>query len=77
MTTASTSLHGQIEKWFGGAQRTSIRISRGATNQKRSVTVSRIDSPYAIIFFRHGDGSWQVYPQRGGRPAFLAIERAA
>lgn len=77
MTTASTSLHSQIEKWFGAVHPTSIRIARGTSHHKRNVTVSSIDSAYAIVLFRHGDGSWQVYPQRVDRPAFLSVDCAA
>jgi hypothetical protein len=76
------SLRKQIEKWFGLAQPTSIHISRvpgtmGATTGYKCVSVSRISRPYVIVFFRHGDGSWRVYPPPMARPTLNATSRFA
>jgi hypothetical protein len=30
--------------------------------------VTQKDRPFAIIFFRHEDGSWQVFPPPARRP---------
>lgn len=78
MTSASKSLHRQIEKWFGANHSASIRITRPATaNNSRCITVSRPDNAYAIVFFRHGDGSWQVYPPMRHCLTFSGTEFAA
>lgn len=78
MTCASASLHYQIEKWFGAVSPASVRIARGVGGpNSRCITVSHPDKPYAIAFFRHGDGSWQVYPPRRAWPTFSTLALAA
>lgn len=78
MTSASKSLHRQIEKWFGADHSAAIRISRtAAASNSRCITVSRPDNAYTIVFFRHGDGSWQVYPPTRHNPTFAGTEFAA
>jgi hypothetical protein len=76
------SLRGQIEKWFGSAQPISIHISRAqgqlhAMSGCKCVSVSQTSGPYAIVFFRHGDKSWRVYPPTATRPTLNAVSRAA
>jgi hypothetical protein len=63
------SLRRQIEKWFGPAQQASIRISRAACTPRYAyVSVSHPSSPHVIVFFRHNDGSWRVYPPTAAQP---------
>jgi hypothetical protein len=78
MTSAFSSLHAQIEKWFGAVQSASVRIDRSAASSKQKcITVSHTVSPYTIVFFQHSDGSWQVYPPRREYPMFSTGEKAA
>ncbi|MDW9247733.1 hypothetical protein C7S13_4746 [Burkholderia cepacia] len=48
------------------------RFSYGRNGNKRCVCVeSRRDAdPVALYFFRHGDGSWCVFPPMSDRQAF-------
>ncbi|MEX3934851.1 conserved hypothetical protein [Paraburkholderia piptadeniae] len=76
------SLRAQIEKWFGSAQPLSIRVSRALGDLRmmsgcKCVSVSQTSGPYAIVFFRHGDKSWRVYPPTATRPTLNAVSRVA
>jgi hypothetical protein len=76
------SLRKQIEKWFGPAQRVSIRISRAARSltggpRYAYVGVSHPSSPHVIFFFRHRDGSWRVYPPSAAQPVTTMSSRVA
>ena len=75
------SLRMQIEKWFGCARWTSIHISRASRTfasgaRYGCVTVSQRLSPHVIVFFRHNDGSWQVYPP-SVRQATLSVSHVS
>jgi hypothetical protein len=66
---ATSSLRMQIEKWFGSVSRQALRITRispSSGGRGRCVIVEAIrpNDPQTILFFRHGDGSWCVYPPR-------------
>lgn len=76
------SLRRQVEKWFGSAQAISIHVSRvpgtiGPVSGYRCVRVSQPSRALEIVFFRHGDKSWRVYPPPIARPTFNTLARAA
>lgn len=76
------SLRLQIEKWFGPAQWASLQIARAGRTLPGGtrcgcVSVSQPASARVIVFFRHDDGSWRVYPPSATRPAFGALLRVA
>ncbi|SIT35048.1 conserved hypothetical protein [Paraburkholderia ribeironis] len=76
------SLRRQVEKWFGSAQPISIRVLRvpgnmGAMSGYKCVCVSQPSGPCVIVFFRHGDKSWRVYPPPTARPTLNALARVA
>ena len=76
------SLRAQIEKWFGVDREASIHISRAAWMltggpNYRCVRVSRPSSPHAIVFFRHRDGYWRVYPPPVSQPTLNLFSRVA
>jgi len=82
MNAARKSLSMQIHKWFGNAYPRTIHITRTSlTNggRVRCVTVraTQLDNSLAIAFFRHGDGSWQVYPPQAAHQRMSAYRRAA
>jgi ribosomal protein S27E len=78
MTSTLASLLSHIKRWFGGAELTSLRVTRGARGQKiRSITVSCIGCPYEVVVFRHSLESWQVYPPNCERLTSAAVECTA
>ena len=72
--TRETSLRCLVEKWLGRDSATRARVtrfSRSRTNRWRYVCVEamRPAGGLSIIFFRHEDGSWCVFPPEIKRPA--------
>ena len=71
MSGECKSLRVFIEDWFGSGELFTItRPDRAKTLPCRAVKVevARSSGPLAIVFFRHSDGSWCVYPPRIVRP---------
>jgi hypothetical protein len=65
------SLRTLVDKWIGA--RCDIRItqfSHGRDEQHRFVRIEGAsdESPIALIFFRHDDGGWCVFPPAPRRP---------
>lgn len=73
MYRRQSSLRLTIGKWFAATPTTPIRIKRlrrERSDRRRyvAVEVSRGAGGAAIWFFRHRDGSWQVFPPDIERP---------
>jgi hypothetical protein len=65
--TRERSLRMSVEKWFGAARPSSVRVfdfGRVAPCGTRYVRVGvvRPHGSLMIVFFRHPDASWNVYP---------------
>jgi hypothetical protein len=78
MNTHERSLRVQVEKWLGAdpASRTRVtRFSRTRLNQWRCVRVEvvRASGLLSLVFFRHDDGSWCVFPPACRRQAMNAL----
>jgi hypothetical protein len=73
MTTANRSLHAQVEKWLpsGATQTPRVRgFGRSRAHGFRFVCVEAADAMHhTLIFFRHGDGGWRVFPPAPECPA--------
>ncbi|MFM0326896.1 hypothetical protein [Caballeronia glebae] len=74
MNSRERSLRVLVEKWLGGEGAKSARVtrfSRSARKQWRYVCVEteRPSGTFAVVFFRHDDGSWCVFPPQKPRPA--------
>ncbi|PMS21526.1 hypothetical protein C0Z16_33710 [Paraburkholderia rhynchosiae] len=72
MSLSGSSLRAVIEKWIGRTD--SVRVtqfSHGRDEQHRFVRVEGASGAalVALIFFRHNDGSWCVFPPERKRPA--------
>jgi hypothetical protein len=82
MNAGEKSLRVMVEKWFSPTPATTVRVTefgRISSTQRRYV---RAEAPrptglFVIFFFRHDDGSWNVYPPRTDRPAMRAYWLAA
>jgi hypothetical protein len=65
--SAEKSLHSLVEKWLAPISWASIRVtgfSRTRPNGSRYVCVEarRPEGSIALLFFRHEDGTWRVFP---------------
>jgi hypothetical protein len=61
MRSQTTSLRFLVNDWFGKGE--TFRVTRPVRSRQRpwrAVRVEVLNSPaaFAIVFFRHGDGSW-------------------
>jgi hypothetical protein len=73
MHRAENSLRSLIEKWLAPTPATPVRVtrfSRTRSDQRHYVCVESVreSGPLAIFFFRHGDGTWRVFPPEANRP---------
>ena len=71
-----------VVKWFGPAAVVTARVlafSRTSSDRRRYVRIGavRSDGYLAIVFFRHDDGSWNVFPANASTPAMRAYPLAA
>jgi hypothetical protein len=74
MHTDQKSLHWAVDKWLAPTPATParvVRLCRIAATGARYVCIEalRPTGVLAIIFFRHDDGSWNVFPPQAKRPA--------
>ena len=71
------SLQQSIDKWFSPSQRDQIRVTRfrqRALGGQSGVIVRLMGAPDPIelLFFRHGDGTWCLFPANVARPTMSA-----
>lgn len=82
MNASEKSLRFVVEKWFAPSPAMPVRVTefrRITSNQRRYVRIEAIRpaGPLVIFFFRHDDGSWNVFPQIAEMPAMRACQLAA
>jgi hypothetical protein len=70
MNRRTDSLHVIVDKWLGAAAAMSARVVRERAGERRCVRieVARASDVLSMRFFRHGDGSWMVFPPERRRP---------
>jgi hypothetical protein len=70
MSTCQMSLRNLVEKWVGAAQVRVIEFCHARREPWRYVRIEAqlLPQPVALIFFRHDDGSWCVFPPPQKRP---------
>jgi hypothetical protein len=71
MSGQHNSLRALVGDWFGGGGH--FRVTWPGRTTKMpwravQVEVARSSGTFAIVFFRHDDGSWCVYPPPVVRP---------
>ena len=70
MGTGAMSLRGLMQKWLGPEGATAARITRKRDAARHrgyvQVEVKRASGMLSLIFFRHADGSWCVFPPCDG-----------
>jgi hypothetical protein len=80
MNGRERSLHVLVEKWLGHEGAKSARVTRfshSARKRWRYVCVETLRSAgaFSIVFFRHDDGSWCVFPPSSQRPTMGIAHR--
>ena len=82
MYAAEKSIHWIVDKWLAPTPSMPARVTRICrTGLRRGcmvcVETSRPGGVLSIAFFRHDDGSWNVFPPVAERPAMNGYRRAA
>ncbi len=81
MDTGEMSLRMLVGKWFGTDAAAAVRVmgfGRTRLDGRRYVSVGtwRQEGYLTIVFFRHDDGSWKVFPpSRAHMPAMSRAYR--
>jgi hypothetical protein len=81
MHTDEKPLRALVDKWLGPGAATTVRVmefSRTPSDRRRYVRVGafRRETGFSIVFFRHDDGSWNVFPARTNVPAMHGCQLA-
>lgn len=81
MGTSGKTLHWAVDKWLAPTAAMPARVvglGREATRRRRCVRVEAVrpGGLLSILFFRHDDGSWNVFPPMEPRPA-MSVARMA
>ncbi|OXI33525.1 hypothetical protein CFB84_37975 [Burkholderia aenigmatica] len=83
MSGHTTPLRGLIDKWMVSTPASPIRLTRPRLNFEKATPLRcvraetlRETGVLAIVFFRHGDGSWNVFPPMLERPTMKALPAA-
>lgn len=71
MKTDKMSLRGLLAKWVGFDADTPARVTRVRPPRQCTacvqVDVARASGDLSLLFFRHADGSWSVFPPSAAR----------
>jgi hypothetical protein len=81
MNTYQHSLRDLVEKWLSPTSTTPVRVTRFSRTRDGNrryvcVEVARPACSVTIVFFRHDDGSWRVFPPRRENPAMTYPQAA-
>jgi hypothetical protein len=82
MGSGKMCLRSLVAKWFGHSAVVAVRVmefGRTPSDRRRYVRIGviRPDEGLTIVFFRHDDGSWNVFPAKASTPAMRAYPLAA
>ena len=82
MDSGEKCLRTLVDKWFGPSAVVTIRVmefSRTRTDRRRYVRIGAVcaHKDVTIVFFRHDDGSWNVFPAKTNSPVMRAYPLAA
>ncbi|TDG06582.1 hypothetical protein E1N52_19840 [Paraburkholderia guartelaensis] len=80
MSTTGMTLRWAVEKWLAPTTATPAHVVRvrrtGRHRRCVCIEAARASGLLSIFFFRHDDGSWNVYPPARARPA-MSVWRTA
>jgi hypothetical protein len=74
MNTTGKTLHWVVDKWLAPTPAAPARVTRyprarGGGHRCVRVETARPGGGLSIVFFRHDDGSWNVFPPAAARLA--------
>ncbi|MFC0401467.1 hypothetical protein [Paraburkholderia rhizosphaerae] len=74
MNATGKTLHWAVDKWLAPTPARPARVTRFARGDGQGRRCVRVEAEQpgglmAIFFFRHRDGSWNVFPPAVERPA--------
>jgi hypothetical protein len=72
VSVSGRSLRTLVDKWIGATNDVRVtQFNHRRDEQFRFVCVECVsnEAPIALIFFRHDDGNWCVFPPERRRPA--------
>jgi hypothetical protein len=80
--TALNSLHRAVDKWLAPTAAHPARVVRMGRSRLTGLHFVCIEAwhakgPLALVFFKHDDGSWNVFPPQVRRPSMSAQRLAA
>jgi hypothetical protein len=81
MHTDEKPLRALVDKWLGPGAAMTVRVmefSRTPLDRTRYVRVGALaqEGSFSIVFFRHDDGSWNVFPPKTNVPTMCACRLA-
>ncbi|MCI0148821.1 hypothetical protein KNO81_23350 [Paraburkholderia sediminicola] len=82
MAAVERSLRRVVESWLGTQNTRHIRVTRfsdarGKRCRYARVEIDRDKGSLVMLFFRHDDGSWCVFPPPPHRPVLGAVDNHA
>jgi hypothetical protein len=78
MSAEKISLRALVDKWLAPTVSKPARVLRtGRMSSSRAryvcIEAHATSGPRALFLFRHGDGSWCVFPPTDARPAMCCV----
>ncbi|WP_250475331.1 hypothetical protein [Caballeronia sp. GAFFF1] len=81
MKVATNSLHSAVDKWLAPTVTHPARVAqlcrRHTGTRYVRIETWHHDTLISIIFFRHEDGTWNVFPPQANRPSMSPVGLAA
>jgi hypothetical protein len=82
MNSTGKTLHWAVNKWLAPTPAMPARVTRLARSTGQGLRCVRVEAArpgglLSIFFFRHDDGSWNVFPPAAQRPAMNGSRMAA
>ncbi|WP_175941572.1 hypothetical protein [Caballeronia sp. BCC1704] len=82
MQASANSLHSAVDKWLAPTVAHPARVAQLCRSHVTGMRYVRIEGWHGgtlidIIFFRHDDGTWNVFPPQARRPSMNAQRLAA
>jgi hypothetical protein len=76
LMSCEASLHRMVEKWLAPRPEACLRVTLFKRMRSKCRGYVCVEARYStevvsIVFFRHADGAWRVYPPEPNRPTMI------